>query len=147
MEHQLKAYPLAEPVIHKKQPFNPDQRRVLKEKVYEWLKGGIIRKVQYPGWVTNAIPVKQRDDAWQVHMDYSSLNKVCAKDMYPFPEVEEELESLMGYQYKCFLRLPKECSQVRIYPPKDDGQGVRGIKGAKCGGIPRRSGREKQDRA
>ncbi|GJT15841.1 hypothetical protein Tco_0874547 [Tanacetum coccineum] len=34
--------------------------------------------------------------------------------MYPFPEMEEELESLIGYKHKCFLRLPKEHSQVRM---------------------------------
>ncbi|GJX59420.1 hypothetical protein Tco_0290810 [Tanacetum coccineum] len=45
MEHQLKVYPLAEPVIHKKRPLNSDQRMVLKPKVLEWLKAGIIRRV------------------------------------------------------------------------------------------------------
>ncbi|GKC76535.1 hypothetical protein Tco_1127309 [Tanacetum coccineum] len=45
MEHQLKAYPLAEPVIHKKRPLNSDQRMVLKQKVLEWLKARIIKRV------------------------------------------------------------------------------------------------------
>ncbi|GKD81355.1 hypothetical protein Tco_1348194 [Tanacetum coccineum] len=34
--------------------------------------------------------------------------------MYPFSEVEEGLASLMGYPYKCFQRLPKENSQIRM---------------------------------
>ncbi|GKG32211.1 reverse transcriptase domain-containing protein, partial [Tanacetum coccineum] len=34
--------------------------------------------------------------------------------MYPFSEVEEELASLMGYFYKCFLRLPTKNSQIRM---------------------------------
>nr|GEY16119.1 RNA-directed DNA polymerase like [Tanacetum cinerariifolium]GFA75670.1 RNA-directed DNA polymerase like [Tanacetum cinerariifolium] len=72
------------------------------------------KRVQYPGWVANAVPVKQRSDTWQMQVDYSSLNKVCVKDMYPLLEVEEELGSLLGYQYKCFLRLPNEHSQVRM---------------------------------
>ncbi|GJU92436.1 hypothetical protein Tco_1304859 [Tanacetum coccineum] len=106
MEHQLQAYPFVEPVVHKKGPLTPDRRKAFREKVFEWLKEGIIRR-----------------------MDYTSLNKVCAKDMYPFLKIEEELESLMGYQYKCFLRLPKEHSQVRTknfrsHTPKDDGQGA-----------------------
>ncbi|GJZ76433.1 hypothetical protein Tco_0641105, partial [Tanacetum coccineum] len=71
MEHQLKAYPLAEPMIHKKCPLNPDQRRVLKGKVFEWLKAGIIRKVQYPEWVANAMPVNQRDVTWQISCNHS----------------------------------------------------------------------------
>ncbi|GKD79420.1 reverse transcriptase domain-containing protein [Tanacetum coccineum] len=36
------------------------------------------------------------------------------KDMYPFPEEGEELASLMGYPYKCFLRILKEYSQIRM---------------------------------
>ncbi|GJZ27801.1 reverse transcriptase domain-containing protein [Tanacetum coccineum] len=114
IEHLLQAYPLAEPVIHKKWPLAPNRMKVLKDKVFEWLREGIIRRAQYPGWVANVIPIKQRNGTWQVQMDYTSLNKICTKDMYPFPEIEEELESLMGYQYKCFLRLPKEHSQVRM---------------------------------
>ncbi|GKC96501.1 reverse transcriptase domain-containing protein [Tanacetum coccineum] len=34
--------------------------------------------------------------------------------MYPFPKEGKELVSLMGYPYKCFLRLPKEYSQIRM---------------------------------
>ncbi|GKD81264.1 hypothetical protein Tco_1348103, partial [Tanacetum coccineum] len=64
--------------------------------------------------VANAITIKERNGTWQMQMDYTSLNKVYAKDMYPFLKIEKELESLMGYQYKCFLCLPKEHSQVRM---------------------------------
>ncbi|GJU70998.1 hypothetical protein Tco_1262403 [Tanacetum coccineum] len=45
MEHQLKAYPLAKLVVHKKRPLTPDRRQALKKKVFNWLKEGIIRKV------------------------------------------------------------------------------------------------------
>ncbi|GJS21268.1 hypothetical protein Tco_0449900 [Tanacetum coccineum] len=36
------------------------------------------------------------------------------KDMYPLPEEGEGLAYLMGYLYKCFLRLPKEYNQIRM---------------------------------
>nr|GEX79946.1 hypothetical protein [Tanacetum cinerariifolium] len=42
------------------------------------------------------VPVKQRYNTWQVHMDFSSLNKVCPKDMYPFPKIEENWDHLSG---------------------------------------------------
>ncbi|GKD47803.1 reverse transcriptase domain-containing protein [Tanacetum coccineum] len=64
--------------------------------------------------VANTIPVKLANGTWKVQVDYSSLNKVCAKDMYPFPEEGEELASLMEYPYKCFLRLLKENNQIRM---------------------------------
>ncbi|GKG05597.1 hypothetical protein Tco_0325683 [Tanacetum coccineum] len=34
--------------------------------------------------------------------------------MYPFPKEGKEVVSLMGYPYKCFLRLPKEYNQIRM---------------------------------
>ncbi|GKG19436.1 hypothetical protein Tco_0376535, partial [Tanacetum coccineum] len=44
MEHQLKIYPLAEPMVHKRRPMAPEGRLALKEKVFRWLKEGLIRK-------------------------------------------------------------------------------------------------------
>nr|GEW35757.1 reverse transcriptase domain-containing protein [Tanacetum cinerariifolium] len=78
-----------------------DKRQALREKVFNWLKEGTVRKLQHPEWITNAMLIKIASGAWQVQVDYSSLSKVYAKDMYPFPDIEEELASLMGYPYKC----------------------------------------------
>nr|GEV92986.1 hypothetical protein [Tanacetum cinerariifolium] len=101
-------------VVHKIRPMTPDRRLVLKEKVFRWLKEGMIRKVRHPIWVASTIPVKLANRAWKVQVDYSSLNKACAKDMYPFPEEGGGLASIMGYPYKCFLRLSKEYSKIRM---------------------------------
>ncbi|GJT39328.1 reverse transcriptase domain-containing protein [Tanacetum coccineum] len=97
MEHQLKIYPLVELLPHQRRPLTLNGRQALKEKVFGWLKEGMIRKVQHPEWVTNTIPIKLANGTWKVQVDYSSLNKVCAKDMYPFSEEGEELASLMEY--------------------------------------------------
>ncbi|GKD15208.1 reverse transcriptase domain-containing protein, partial [Tanacetum coccineum] len=132
MEHLLKIYPLFEPVVYKRRPMTPDRRLVLKEKVFRWLKEGMIRKVQHPVWVANTIPVKLANGTWKVQVDYSSLNKVCAKDMYPFPEEGEELASIMGYPYKCFLRLPKEYSQIRMAEDDEEKTGFHTEEGVYC---------------
>ncbi|GJS86744.1 hypothetical protein Tco_0769380 [Tanacetum coccineum] len=62
------------------------------------------------------------DSSWSSikNVDYSSLNKACAKDMYPFPKEEEELASSMGYPYKYFLRLLKEYIQIRMAEDDDE---------------------------
>ncbi|GKC19381.1 reverse transcriptase domain-containing protein [Tanacetum coccineum] len=44
MEHQLKIYPHVEPMTHKRRPIVPEGRVALKEKVFRWLKEGLIRK-------------------------------------------------------------------------------------------------------
>ncbi|GKA77013.1 hypothetical protein Tco_0783474 [Tanacetum coccineum] len=77
MEHQLKAYPLAETITHRKRPLTPDRRQVFKERVFNWLKEGIIRRVQYLRWVTNVVPIKQRSGAWQERVN--KLKRVNVK--------------------------------------------------------------------
>ncbi|GKF68245.1 hypothetical protein Tco_0197924, partial [Tanacetum coccineum] len=132
MEHQLKIYPFAEPVVHKRRPLTPDERHVLKERVFGWLKERTIKKVQHPEWVANTRPIKLANRTWKVQVDYSSLNKVCAKDMYPFPEEGEELESLMEYPYKCFLRLPKVYNQIRMAKNDEEKTGFHTEEGVYC---------------
>ncbi|GKA78853.1 reverse transcriptase domain-containing protein [Tanacetum coccineum] len=78
-------YPLAKPVVHKRRPMASEGRLALKEKGFHWLKEGLIIQVQYPEWIANTIPIKLASGTWKVQVDYSSLNKVCAKDMYPLP--------------------------------------------------------------
>nr|GEW29892.1 hypothetical protein [Tanacetum cinerariifolium] len=118
-----KYIPPTELVVHKRRLMAPEGRLELKEKVLYWLKEGLIRKVQHPEWITNMIPVKLANGTWRVQVDYSSLNKACAKDMYPLPKEGEKLASLMGYLYKCFLRLPKEYNQIRM--AEDDEEKTR----------------------
>ncbi|GKB21003.1 hypothetical protein Tco_0854926 [Tanacetum coccineum] len=114
MEKKLKIHPLDEPIVHKRRPVAPEGRLALKEKVFHWLRERLIREVLHPKWITNAKPIKLTNGTWKVQMDYSGLNKACAKDMYPLPKEGEELASLMGYPYKCFLQLPKEYIQIRM---------------------------------
>ncbi|GJW24256.1 hypothetical protein Tco_0038067 [Tanacetum coccineum] len=97
MGHQLKIYPLAEPVVHKRRPVAPEGRLALKERVFYWLGEGLIRK-----------------------------------DMYPFPEEGKKLASLMGYRYKCFLRLPKEYNQIRMAEDDEEKTGFHTEEGVYC---------------
>ncbi|GKA24840.1 hypothetical protein Tco_0710873 [Tanacetum coccineum] len=80
-----------------------DCKQLLTKVLWENMEEGMIRKVRHPMWVANTIPVKLANGTWKVQVDYSSLNKVCAKDMYPFSEEGEGLASIMGYTYKYFL--------------------------------------------
>ncbi|GJV67720.1 hypothetical protein Tco_1483229 [Tanacetum coccineum] len=107
IEHQLKIYPHVEPMAHKRQPMAPEGRLSLKEKVFHWLKEGLIRKVQYPEWITNAIPIKLENRTWKVQVDYSSLNKE-----YSQIRMAEDDEEKTGFHMEegvyCFTHMLKE---------------------------------------
>ncbi|GJZ33519.1 reverse transcriptase domain-containing protein [Tanacetum coccineum] len=54
------------------------------------------------------------------------------KDMYPFPEEGEGLASIMGYAYKCFLRLSKEYSQIIMTEDDEEKTGFHTKEGVYC---------------
>ncbi|GKC01248.1 reverse transcriptase domain-containing protein, partial [Tanacetum coccineum] len=64
-----------------------DRRKVVIDEVNEWLKAGIVSRVRYPTWVANPVLVKKID--WKI-------------------------ESLMGFQYKCFLDDYKGYHQIHM---------------------------------
>ncbi|GKB49211.1 reverse transcriptase domain-containing protein [Tanacetum coccineum] len=113
-EQELKTYPHIEPRVQRKQSIAPDRRKIVKEEVAEWLKAGIVRKVRYPTWVANPILVKKPDDSWRMCNDFKDLNKACPKDLYPLPEIDWKIESLMGFKYKCFLNTYKGYHQIQM---------------------------------
>ncbi|GJZ83616.1 reverse transcriptase domain-containing protein [Tanacetum coccineum] len=92
----------------------PNRRKVVKEEVAEWLKAGIVRKVRYPTWVANPVLVKKPDGSWMMCIDFKDLNKACPKDLYPLPEIDWKIKSLMGFKYKCFLDAYKGYHQIQM---------------------------------
>ncbi|GJZ45464.1 reverse transcriptase domain-containing protein [Tanacetum coccineum] len=44
----------------------------------------------------------------------SNLNKACPKDLYPLPEFDWKIKSLMGFKYKCFLDAYKGYHQIQM---------------------------------
>ncbi|GJQ95495.1 reverse transcriptase domain-containing protein [Tanacetum coccineum] len=113
-EHELKTYPYIEPRVQRKRSKAPDRRKVVKEEVAEWLKTGIVRRIRYPTWVANPVLVKKPDGSWRMCIDFKDLNKACLKDLYPLPEIDWKIESLMGFKYKCFLDAYKGYHQIQM---------------------------------
>ncbi|GJV27863.1 hypothetical protein Tco_1384311 [Tanacetum coccineum] len=113
-EHELKIYPHIEPRVQNKRSIASDRRNVVKKKVDEWLKAGIVKRVRYPTWVANPVLVKKVDGSWRMCIDFKDLNKACPKDLYPLPEIDWKIESLMGFQYKCFLAAYKGYHHIQM---------------------------------
>ncbi|GJW77214.1 hypothetical protein Tco_0138896 [Tanacetum coccineum] len=111
-EHSLDTYPHIELKVRKKRSLALDRRKVVTDEVNEWLKAGIVRPVRYPSWVANPVLVKKVDGSWRMCIDFKDLNKSCPKDLYPLSEIDWNIESLMGFQYKCFLDAYKGYHQI-----------------------------------
>ncbi|GJR90732.1 reverse transcriptase domain-containing protein [Tanacetum coccineum] len=91
MKHRLDTCPHIELKVQNKRSLAPNRRKVVTNEVNKWLKARIMRRVRYPSWVANP-----------------------ALDLYPLPEIDWKIESLMGFKYKCFLDAYKGSHQLQM---------------------------------
>nr|GFD22789.1 reverse transcriptase domain-containing protein [Tanacetum cinerariifolium] len=57
-----------------------------------------------------------QEGRWKLEncIDFKDLNKAYPKDLYPLPEIDWKIESLMGFQYKCLLDAYKGYHQIQM---------------------------------
>ncbi|GJS47295.1 reverse transcriptase domain-containing protein [Tanacetum coccineum] len=100
--------------IVKKRSLAPDRKKVVTDEVNKWLKAGIVKRVRYPSWVSNPVLVKKVDGSCRMCIDFKDLNKACPKDLYPLPEIDWKIESLIGFKYKRFFDAYKGYHQIQV---------------------------------
>ena len=62
-----------------------------------------IREVYYPDWLSNVVLVKKASRKWRMCMDFTDLNKLCPKDSYPLPSIDQLVDSTTGYEIYSFM--------------------------------------------
>ena len=65
-------------------------------------------------------------------VDFKDLNKACPKDSYPLPEIEQKVEALVGYKWKCFLDAYKGYHQVQMAAEDEDATAFHTERGTFC---------------
>ncbi|GJS93837.1 reverse transcriptase domain-containing protein [Tanacetum coccineum] len=114
INHSLNANPLVTPVSQKRMVFCFEKSRVITKEVAKWLKAGIVRPVKYPTWISNPVLVKKVKGSWRMCIDFKNINAACPKDYYPLPEIDNKIESEMGFPLKCFLDAYKGYHQQQL---------------------------------
>ncbi|GJW18255.1 hypothetical protein Tco_0025691 [Tanacetum coccineum] len=103
---------------------HPDQPVVINGKWSIECKRGVLGKVLVPGCRGQ----RCANQAKGLHLAsscglFEPQQSLCKG--YHVPKVEEKLGSLVGHQYKCFLRLPNEASRVQM---SENDEGTRQAK-------------------
>jgi hypothetical protein len=60
------------------------RREIIRVEVNKLLEAKFIRPVDYPSWLANLILIEKPDGSCRMCVNYTSLNKVCPKDEYPY---------------------------------------------------------------
>ena len=101
--HHLKVNPLITP--RKRPPQHPSKEHVeaVQEEVTRLKQAGAIKEVFYPEWLANTVVVKKKSGKWRVCVDFTDLNKVCPKDPFPMPKIDQLVDATVGHPRMSFL--------------------------------------------
>ncbi|XP_022864597.1 uncharacterized protein LOC111384542 [Olea europaea var. sylvestris] len=125
IEHEPQASPVEElenfsvdpkvaPHRQKRRALNPERYEALKEEVQKLIQNGFIREATCPRWVSNLVLVKKHNDKWRLCIDFTNLNRVCPKDSFPLPRIDQLVDSTVGHKLvnKMFMDLIGKTMEV-----------------------------------
>ncbi|KAL0457959.1 UNVERIFIED_CONTAM: hypothetical protein Slati_0423100 [Sesamum latifolium] len=87
--HHLNLDPRVRPVKQKKRHFGPEKDKIIQEEVNKLLTAGHIKEIQFPEWLPNVVLVPKPSGKWRMCIDFRNINKVCPKDFYPLPRIDQ----------------------------------------------------------
>ena len=83
--------------------FDEGKCRIIDEEIAKLSIAGFIKEVYHPEWLANPILVRKKSGKWRMCVDYTGLNKVCPKDPFPLPRIDQIVDLTSGFETLCFL--------------------------------------------
>ena len=74
-----------------------------------------ITEIPYLSWLSNTVVVKKKTGKWRVCVDFTSLNRVCSKDYFPLPKIDQLVDSNLGQARMSFLDAYRDYYQIAMH--------------------------------
>jgi hypothetical protein len=103
-EHTINIKPSSKPVKQGLCCFNQEKRQAMGKELSRLLAATFIKEVQHLDWIANLVLVPKKNGKWRICVDYTSLNKVCSKDMFPLPCIDQVVNLMAGWKLLSFLK-------------------------------------------
>ena len=93
-------------IIPRKQPprrSSKEHSDAIRDEVIKLKQAGYIKEVSYTEWLANTVVVKKKSGKWRVCVDFTDLNKVCPKDPFPMPRINQLVDATVSHPRMSFL--------------------------------------------
>ena len=118
--HRLSTNPKMKPVRQKRRSLNAERSLAVKEEVDKLLKAGFVKEARYPDWLANVVMVKKANGKWRMCVDFTDLNKVCPKDSFPLPRIDQLVDATAGHGLLSFMDAYSGYNQIRMHEPDQE---------------------------
>ena len=92
--------------MQRRQPpwrYSKEHTEAVKEEVNKLKQARAMKEVFYLEWLANIVVVKKKNEKWHVCVDFMDHNKVCPKDPFPIPRIDQLVDVMVGHSRMSFL--------------------------------------------
>jgi hypothetical protein len=114
VKHEIRTYSDAKYFWQRLRFVNPQKAPAIKEEVEKLLNVGFIYLFPLTEWVSNPVPVDNKQGTICVCMDFHDLNKACPKDNFPTPFIDQILDECAGSEVFYFMNEFLGYNQIQI---------------------------------
>ncbi|GBP86280.1 Retrovirus-related Pol polyprotein from transposon 17.6 [Eumeta japonica] len=93
--------------------FSPSERQIVRNKIDELLRAGVIRPSSSP-FASPILLVEKKDGSHRLCVDYRELNDNTISDRFPLPLISDQIDRLHGGHFFSILDLASGFHQIRI---------------------------------
>ena len=101
--HRLNVDPSFYPKKQKSRRAAKEYVAAVRSEVRRLREDGAIREAFFPEWLANTVVVKKKNGKWRVCVDFTDLNWVCSKDLFPMPKIDQLVDATYGHPRMTFL--------------------------------------------
>ncbi|GKD95124.1 putative reverse transcriptase domain-containing protein [Tanacetum coccineum] len=113
VEFQIDLVPGAAPVARAPYRLASPEMKELSEQLKELSDKGLLRPSSSP-WGALVLLVKQKDESFQMCIDYRELNELTMKNHYPLPRIDDLFDHLQGSSVYSEIDLRSGYHQLRV---------------------------------
>ena len=101
--HHIYMDPTIPPMRQPQRRMNPSLKDIVKEELQKLLNPGFIYPISDSKWVSPLVVVSKKvTGKWCICVHFRELNKATLKDYFPFPFIDQVLDTLSGKKYFSF---------------------------------------------
>jgi hypothetical protein len=120
-EHELKIFPNAKPIKQLMRRYNPEKARSMGEEINRLLEAKFIREIKEATWLSPLVMMEKKDTKiYRMCIDFTALNKLCPKDYFPLPRIDQIIDSTACYERLLFLDAYSGYNQIRLKVEDED---------------------------
>jgi hypothetical protein len=119
-EHALEVNKTARPIKQKLWRFAKDRKQAIELEVCKLLAAGFIKECKHLVWLANPVLVPKKTGGLRMCIDYTDLNKHWPKDPFPFPRIDQVMDSMASSILLCFLDCYSGYHQIALHPDDED---------------------------